>query len=170
MLEIMQNRRSIRRFTPEPVSGEHVRALLKAGLLAPSSMDKKPVRLVAVENPQWIAALAGCKNAGTSPLMTAPFAVVVSADSAVSDVWVEDASIAASFIQLEAEALGLGSTWIQMRRRQCESGDSETAVRKLLGLPSQLGILCVIAIGHKDEKKDGYRDEQIDFGRVIWKK
>ena len=170
MLEIIQNRRSIRRFNDEPISEEQIKLLLKAGLLAPSSMNKKPVRLVAVQNLRLIAALAECKNVGTSPLITAPLAIVVLADSQLSDVWVEDASIAAAFIQLEAEALGLGSTWIQLRCRQSDSGDSEQAVRKLLELPAQLGVLCVLAIGHKDEHKVGYSDEQVDFTRVRWEK
>lgn len=84
-------------------------------------MGKKPVECIAVRNKETIARLKTYKKHGTTPLGTAPLAIVVIADGQKSDVWVEDASIASILIQLEAEKLGLGSTWIQLRearRRQ----------------------------------------------------
>lgn len=116
MLEILKNRRSIRKFTEEKVSKEDLEKILKAGLLAPSSMGKKPVEFIVVEDKEVISKLENCKKYGTLPLKTAPFVIAVIGDSQLSDVWVEDASIVSILIQLEVEKLGLGSTWIQMRK------------------------------------------------------
>lgn len=125
MLELLKHRRSIRTFTDEPVSQENIDSLLKAALLAPSSMGKKPVECIVVRNNETIARLKTYKKHGTTPLGTAPLAIVVIADGQKSDVWVEDASIVSILIQLEAEKLGLGSTWVQLRRREGDSGPSE---------------------------------------------
>ena len=122
MLELLKHRRSIRTFTDEPVSQENIDSLLKAALLAPSSMGKKPVECIVVRNKETIARLKTYKKHGTTPLGTAPLAIVVIADGQKSDVWVEDASIVSILIQLEAEKLGLGSTWIQLRRREGDAG------------------------------------------------
>ena len=128
MIDLLKNRRSIRKFTYEKVSKEDLEKILKSALLAPSSMGKKPIELIVVEDKDTIAKLETCKKFGTLPLKTAPLAIVVIGDSDLSDVWVEDASIVSTLIQLEAEKLGLGSTWIQMRRRESLEEDSEVAV------------------------------------------
>ena len=91
MLELLKHRRSIRTFTDEPVSQENIDSLLKAALLAPSSMGKKPVECIVVRNKETIARLKTYKKHGTTPLGTAPLAIVVIADGQKSDVWVEDA-------------------------------------------------------------------------------
>ena len=166
MIDLLKNRRSIRKFTEEKVSKEELEKILKAGLLAPSSMNKKPVEFVVIEDRQTILKLEKCKKFGTVPLKTAPLVICVISDSELSDVWVEDASISATFIQLEVEKLGFGSTWIQMRKREAEDKDSEVAVRKVLDIPNKYGVLALIAIGHKDEEKKPYEDSDIDFGKV----
>lgn len=170
MLEILKNRRSIRKFTDKEVSKENIEKILKAGLLAPSSMNKKPVELIVIENKEAIAQLEKCKKLGTQPLKTAPLVIAVIGDSELSDVWVEDASIAATFIQLEVEKLGLGSTWIQIRKRKSQHDDSEVEVRKVLNIPEKYGVLALITIGHKDEEKAPYKDSDIDFGKVHYEK
>jgi len=79
---------------------------------------------------------------------------VVLADPSHSDVWIEDSSIATTLIILEAQQLGLGSCWIQLRRRYHASReDSEIYLRNLLGIPKSLNILCMVAIGYPDETK-----------------
>jgi nitroreductase len=92
--------------------------------------------------------------------------VAVIADPAKSDVWIEDASIAAIIFQLEAEDLGLGSCWIQVRCRTRSDGeDSEAYVRDQLGIPASYRVLCLIAIGVKDEQRSPF-----DESRLAWEK
>lgn len=153
MIDLLRQRRSTRKFTAQPVDERHVAMLLEAGLLAPSSKNTRPVEFVTVTDRAAIEALAECRDAGTLALRTAPLAIVVMADTRKSDVWVENAAIAAILIQLEAEHLGLGSTWVQMRLRASGVQSAETGVRAALDIPEHYGVLCVLAVGHKDEAK-----------------
>ena len=166
MIELLSHRRSIRKFTEEAVSDDDLEKLLAAGLLAPSSKDTRPVELIAVRDKALIAALAACRDSGTMPLRTAPLVLAVIADTDKSDVWVENASIAATLVQLEVERLGLGSTWVQMRLRTNGSASAEAEVRKALGIPEQYGVLCLVAIGHKDEVKKPRELDASDWART----
>ncbi|MFA5563311.1 MAG: nitroreductase family protein, partial [Candidatus Caldatribacteriota bacterium] len=75
-----------------------------------------------------------------------------------SDVWVEDCSIASTIMILTARSLGLGSCWVQIRRREDSSGfNSEKYIKKVLDIPDNLRVLCMIAIGYPDEKKSEKR-------------
>ncbi len=170
MLEILKNRRSIRKFTEEKVSKEDLEKILKAGLLAPSSMGKKPVEMIVVEDKEVISKLENCKKHGTVPLKTAPLVIAVIGDSELSDVWVEDASIVSILIQLEVEKLGLGSTWVQMRKRESLEKDSEEAVREVLAIPEKYGVLSLIAIGYKNEEKKPYDDSDLNFEKIHYNK
>lgn len=170
MLDILKNRRSIRKFTEEKVSKEDLEKILKAGLLTPSSMGKKSVEMIVVEVKEVISKLKTCKKHGTLPLKTAPVVIAVIGDSELSDVWVEDASIVSILIQLEVEKLGLGSTWIQMRKRESNEKNSEEAVREILGIPEKYGVLSLIAIGHKDEDKKPYNDSDLNFEKIHYEK
>lgn len=166
MLEILKRRRSIRKFTEEKLTKEEVEKILKAGLLAPSSKNKKPVELILIEDPHTIQALKNCKNMGTAGLDSAACAIVVTADSRKSDVWVEDASIAATMMMLEAESLSLGSVWIQIRNRQSASADAEIEVRSLLNIPESYGVLNILAFGRKAEEKAPYKEEDLQLSSV----
>lgn len=166
MLETLRERRSIRKYKDQKVEKEKIDNILKAGLLAPSSMNKKPVEFIVVEDKETLLKLEACKAKGTLGLKTAPLAIVVVADADRSNVWIEDASIASTLIQLEVQELGLGSCWIQIRNRQSEEGDSEAAVRNVLSLPENYGVLTVLTIGYKDEEKPAYNDSKLDFEKV----
>ena len=167
MLNLLQRRRSIRKFTDHAVAPEAVEKILRAALFCPTSMGRQSVELVTVTQAGVIAQLMECKQHGSLPLQTATLAIVVVADSTKIDVWTEDAAIAAFAMQLQAEELGLGSTWVQMRRRLSVRGeDSEAAVRAVLGLPEHYGVLCVLAVGHKGEEKPAYTEADLKWERV----
>ena len=166
MIELLSNRRSIRKFIPQAVSDEDLEKLLTAALLAPSSKDTRPVELVAVRDRAMIEALSACRDSGTMPLRTATLVLAVTANTDKADVWVENASIAAILVQLEAEHLGLGSTWVQMRLRTNGDRSAEDEVRKTLGIPANYGVLCLLAIGHKDEEKQPRQLEASDWART----
>jgi nitroreductase len=166
MLNLIMKRRSIRKFKDEKLTGEQIQELVNAGLLAPTSKNNKAVELIVVDDIDTILKLKDCRNMGTIGLQTAPCAIVVIGDSEKSDVWVEDASIAASYIQLRAEDIGLGSVWIQMRNRVSESDSSENEIRKLLNIPEKYGVLCILAIGYKNENKEAYTENDVEESRV----
>jgi nitroreductase len=154
MIELLRKRRSIRKFTSEPIAPEAVELLLEAALRSPSSRGINPWHFIFVDDPALLSSLSLAKKHGAEFLKNAPLAVVVCADSTKSDVWIEDCSIAAIIIQLIAVSLGLGSCWAQIRNRQHGSEmSSETYVQHLLGLPDQIKVECVLGIGYPAEKK-----------------
>lgn len=167
MLNILKNRRSIRKFTTAQVELHKVENIIKAGLWAPSSKSKDPWQFVVVDTPELIESLSNCKPFGAGFLKGAPLAIVVCADETQSDVWVEDASIAATLMQLQAEQEGLGSCWIQIRERMREQTQSaEEYVQQLLEIPAQFRVLSIIAIGYAQKEKPGHAEDQLKFEKV----
>ncbi len=148
-IELARRRKTCRTFTDVPLSGEEMSLIEEAGRIAPSSRNLKDVRLVPVRDVGLIRRLAFCKPSSTIPLETATFAVIVAADPSVCDVWIEDASIATVMMQLEAEDLGLGSCWIQVRLRGSDSESAENFVRREAGLDPSLSVLSIVAFGRR---------------------
>ena len=164
--QLLIERHSIRRYTDQPVNAEDVSLILQAALLSPSSKSKRPWQFIVVENRDTLQQLAQCKDFGTKPIATAAFGVVVAVDPSESDCFVEDASIAAAFMQLQATALGLGACWIQVRNRFTADGNSaEDIIRETLGIPEYLTIECIVTVGHKDEQR-----RPVDPDKLLWEK
>ncbi|RLF70442.1 MAG: NAD(P)H nitroreductase, partial [Thermoplasmata archaeon] len=99
-------------------------------------------------------------------------AIVVVARERESGVWIEDLSVASTYLLLIAEALGLGAFWIQIRGRVREDGEpSEEYVRRLLKIPEGFRVLSIIALGHPGEEKDPHTDDEYMPKRVhreVW--
>lgn len=166
LLEILKNRRSIRKFKEEKVNKDIIQEILKAGLLAPSSKNKKPVEFVVIEAKETILKLKECKVKGVDALNTATCAIVVIANSNISDVWIEDASIAMTLMHVAADNLGLGSVWIQIRNRFIEDKSSENEVREVLNIPDNYGVLSILVLGYKNEIKASYDDKDLDISKI----
>ena len=93
---------------------------------------------------------------------------MVCADPALCDVWVEDASIASTFISLAAEALELCSCWIQIRERNhSPEKTAEEFVREVLQIPSHLKVEAIIAIGYPAEEKTAHQKEDLQYEKVF---
>ncbi len=161
------NRRSCRKYTEESISQEQVVTLLQAGLLAPTSKNSQSWQFLAIDDKEKLAKIAKCKDKGASFVDRAPLAIVVLADPLASDVWVEDASVAATYIQLQAAALGLGSCWVQIRERF--TGPGMTAgeyLHETLNIPLQLQVACVITIGHAAKKYPAHDLEKLPWEKI----
>lgn len=164
---LLVERRSVRRYTSEPLSPEDVKTILEAGLLAPTSKSSRSWEFVVVDNKEKLEALAQCKPAGAVSLNDCPLAIVVCGDSRKSDPWIEDASIAAAFMQLQAQDLGLGSCWVQVRGRfTAQNIPSEEYVAELLGIPEEINVLCIITVGHKGEERKPQNTERLLWSQV----
>lgn len=167
MIELLRKRRSIRKFTAEKISEESVRTLIEAALRSPSSRGINPWEFIVVDDQELIKELSKVKQSGSAFLKDAPLAIVVCADSTKSDVWVEDCSIAAIIIQLTASSLGLGSCWIQIRKRQHDpEKTAEARVRELLGLPQHVTVSSILAIGRPAEEKPSVPEQNLQHDRV----
>jgi len=167
MIELLRRRRSIRSYTDQPVARESVELLTEALLRAPSSRNNRPWSFVVVEDRDLLNQLSTAKESGSAFLIKAPLGIVVCADPARSDVWIEDCAIAAILVQLEAQSLGLGSCWIQIRERRHDAGTTAQAyIRKLLGIPEQIVVACIISIGHPAEPRAPVPAQELDYGKI----
>lgn len=71
-------------------------------------------------------------------------------------------------IQLQAEDLGLGSCWVQVRERYTATGiPSDEFVRGVLDIPLQLQVLSVIAIGHKGMERKPFNEDHLQWEKSI---
>lgn len=165
--DLVQLRRSHRKFTDEEISGDDVRLIMRAALMSPTSKGQRAWQFVVVDNKADIEKLSDAKDLGGQFLKGAPLAVVVLGDSSRNDCWVEDASIAAVAMQYQAEELGLGSCWAQMRGRGLSDGTmAEEVVRGILDIPDNMNVLCVIGIGHKADERKPQNEENLKWENV----
>jgi len=167
MLEILYNRRSTRKFLNQKIEEEKIKKLLIAAQLAPSSKGRRPWEFILVNDPALLENLSTSKPHGALLLKHAPLAIIIAGDKTKSDVWIEDCSIASIFIQLEAEALGLGSCWVQINRRFYN--DDVTAnefIHQLFGIPDRLEVLSVVGIGYKAAEPPPLSDLDVDWDKV----
>lgn len=164
---LIKSRRSTRKFTSQLLNPEQVEMILKAALMAPSSKRKNPWHFVVVEDKTMLEKLSLCKPVGAAFLKECALAVVVLANVMESDVWVEDASVASIYMQLQAEDLGLGSCWCQIRNRQTEDDrDSAQYVRDLFNIPYQLDVLSIIGFGYKDQERKPFDEEHLQWEKI----
>ena len=165
--ELLINRRSIRRYTDQSVDPEQVRLILEAALMSPSSKSVRPWQFVVVEEKEMLEKLSQCKANYATSIASAPLAIVVTADTTRSDIWAEDASIAAILMQLQAADCGLGSCWVEVYQRFTADGiPSDEYVREQLGIPEEFGVLCIITIGHKDEERKPVNTDKLQWEKV----
>ena len=124
LIQMMQNRRSVRKYTGETIPEEKLEMILQAGLLSPTGHNSKPWEFIVVRDKEMLKALAKCRVGSAKMLEGADAAVVVLGDPAKTDVWTEDCSIAMTDMHLMADSLGVGSCWIQGRLRDAEDGST----------------------------------------------
>ena len=92
--------------------------------------------------------------------------MVVVADPGKSDMFIEDAAIAAEFMQLQAADLGIGSCWIQVRNRfNADNEPAETVVQQTLGIPEYLKVECIMSFGYSAENR-----RPVDLDKLKWEK
>ncbi|MDR1678431.1 MAG: nitroreductase family protein [Prevotellaceae bacterium] len=167
-IELLKTRRSIRRFKAQAVESEKIEWLKRALLSSPTGKHANDWEFVFVQNKDMLAKLSQTKEHGGEFVARAPLAVVIASDTAKDDnTWVEDCSIAAFNLQLAAESMGLSSCWMQCRGRKRNDGSlCEDNVRALLNLPDNLGVLCIVAIGYKDEERKPFDWEKLQYEKI----
>lgn len=154
MLDLLINRRSIRKYKDQKIEKEKVDKILKGALTSPSGKNIQPWELIVVDDKETLGKLAASRGGASKPLANAPLAIVVIADPELTSVWVEDASIISTIIQLMAESLGLGSCWIQSRERFTQDNEIVSDyIRGILDIPEKYFVESMIAIGYPDEEK-----------------
>jgi len=162
LFEAIYGRRSIRRYTDQPVSGEVIEELLKAAMAAPSANNGQPWHFVVIDEravldavPEW--------HEWAQMLKQAPLAIAVCGDTRGNEpavYWVQDCSAATQNLLLAAHARGLGAVWLGIHPEP----DTVRKTRELLSLPAGVIPLAIVALGHPAEPKRP--NDRFDAGRV----
>ncbi len=160
MLKSILDRRSIRRYTDEPVSDAEIGQILEAARLAPSGSNTQPWRFTVVRDAARRAAVARVSHR-QKWMNTAPVHVVCVADircripgyagppldddSPLPELKkaIRDASIAIEHLVLEATELGLGTCWV--------AWFTQPEIRALLDVPPYEYVVAVVTVGHPAE-------------------
>ena len=164
VLENIHNRKSVRQYTAEPVSEDHIQTMLKAAMAAPSAVNYQPWRFVVVTEREQLDAMAEVLPFARM-LKQAPLAIIVCGETLWFEgkeniFWQQDCSAATQNLLLAAEALGLGAVWTGVYPDPQRSAE----LSAFLGLPETVQPLCAIPIGHPagdDKPKDKWKPENI---------
>jgi nitroreductase len=164
-LDTIFRRRSIRKYTDQPVEPDKLNLLLQAGMAAPSAMNCRPWEFIVVTDPEKLAEFRTRLIFGNR---NAPAAIVVcgnpglSANPAARQFWVQDCSAATENIMIAAVGLGLGTVWIGIHPVTV----FVRTVRDILSIPRSVTPLCVIYVGYPLDDKPART--QYDRQRVYW--
>jgi len=148
LLEGLRTRRSIRRYTDEPVTREQLLEIITAGTWAPSGLNNQPWRFVSIVKKEVLAGLAKLTKYG-HVIEKAPACIAVFIDRNAMYHEVKDHQSMGACLQnmlLAAHGMGLGAVWLG------EILKSAGEVRMLLGVPEGLELMAVVALGHPDGK------------------
>ncbi|WP_458453784.1 nitroreductase family protein [Methanobrevibacter sp.] len=169
LLEVMLKRRSTRKFNDKPVTKEELDKILTSALLAPTSMNRKPCNFMVVENKDTLDKLSKAKDHGADLIRGADKAIVVIANTMLADTWIEDSSIALTYMHLMATELGLGSCWVQIHLRSKDGKDSEQIVKDILKIDDYYRIVGILALGHSDNIPKAYELSDLEKNNIHFK-
>jgi nitroreductase len=156
--EVIEKRRSIRRYKDTPVPKEKIFRVLEAARVAPSAGHRQPWHFIVVEEKETIRKLAKSEWAAEAPVM-----IVGLADQVASPGWcLNDLGIAIEHIVLAAANLGLGTCWMGQTGR-------EDMIKSLLGIPDNFKVVAVVPVGVPDETPAPKERKSLD-AIVSWEK
>ena len=167
MLNTILHRRSVRQYTDESIPENKLDAILHAGLAAASSKNRKPWEFIVVQDRSVLDKLASCRPGAAGLLGKCKAAIVVAADAELVDVWVEDCASAITQMHLMADALGVGSCWLQVRLRKAEDGrDTADVVREILAIPHKYGVMAILTLGMPATHPGAKTLDQLPLGKI----
>jgi nitroreductase len=161
IFEVIEKRRSIRKYKNTPIPHEKLMKVLNAARLAPSAKNYQPWKFIIVNDNEikqkLVVACRGQKFIAEAP-------VVIVACGLESQTWKGlggnrysldvDVAIAVDHLTLAACAEGLGTCWI--------GAFNEDEVKKILEVPKDVRIVALIPLGYPDEEKTTYTRKSID--------
>jgi nitroreductase len=166
-LKMIYQRKSVRNYTEEPVSKKDLLTLVKAGMAAPTAMNKQPWAFIVTSEKEKLMEIAKVLPYGKM-LEKASAAITVcgipkeSIQGEANSMWIQDCSAATENILLAAEALGLGAVWVGVY----PIDENIKNVRNTLGISSDVVPLAVISIGYPkgtEKPKDKWTPSKVHW-------
>jgi len=162
VFEAIRGRRSVRRYLDKPVEEEKILLCLYAAHWAPSARNSQHWNFIVVRDPETRRKLAEIHRWGGF-MAESPVVIAVVGDPELSSFWREDLGAAVENLLLAAYAQGLGSCWMGVAGTEYEE-----PIKKLLGVPEKLRILCMVSLGYPAESPTRVR-QPLDR-KVHWEK
>jgi nitroreductase len=165
-LAAIHTRRSVRKFTPEPVADEALKEILRCGMQAPSACNEQPWQLVLLRDKGLLAQVGGINPYATFA-KDAPVSILVCGDARLDKCggyWVQDCSNCAMNMLLAAHALGLGAVWTGIH----PLADRVSAFQKLCALPAQVIPMALLVVGHPATRpgpENRFKPERVHLDR-----
>ena len=159
-LKTIFSRKSVRSYTDAKISQDQLTLLVRAGMAAPTAVDKRPWDFVVITDGAVLKELADALPYAKMAEKAAA-AIVVTGDlnrqygGKDASYWMLDCSAASENILLAAESMGLGGVWTAV----FPESDRIAPVRKILGIPADVVPLNLISIGvptGKNSPKDKF--------------
>lgn len=167
LMDIILKRRSVRNYTDENISDDKLDKILQAGLLAPTSRNRKPCEFIVVKKREVLEKLSKSKESGSAMLANCNVAIVVVADSEKADTWIEDSSIALAYMDLMANELDVGSCWCQSHLRFSADGEkSEDVIRNIFSLENKYRVVGILSLGIKEADVEPHSLSEIDKNKL----
>jgi len=166
-MEAILSRRSVRKYTSEPVSDDVVKELLRGAMSAPSAGNERPWHFVVIRDRKTMGEIQKF-HPFARMLDEAPVAILVCGDQSLEKYrgfWVQDCSAATENILIAVQSMGLGAVWLGLYPIK----ERVEGMRRLLGIPENVIPLSLVSIGHPVEKKtasDRYDESRVH--REIW--
>ncbi len=160
--DALWQRRSIRRFTEEPIPEEQKDQLIRVALQAPSAADARPWHLVRIDDRSRLTRLAD-RMEHCDMLREATWGLLICGDPSLEKIpgfWPQDCAAATQNVLIGVTAFGLGAVWIGLHPVEVR----ERAVRKLLDIPEAVVPFSLVAAGHPGETL-GFED-RYDAGKL----
>jgi nitroreductase len=155
-------RRSIRKYTSQPVSDEAIGIILRAAMSAPSARNEQSWEFVVIREKKTLQQVPSF-HPFARHVPDAPVAIVVCGNTkleAKPGLWALDCSNATMNILLSAHSMGLGAVWTTLYPYE----DRMAGIKKLLNLPDHIIPLTIIPIGHPGEKKP--REDRFNASKI----
>jgi nitroreductase len=153
-LDVIFKRRSIRQFKPNSVPTELIDMLLKAGMAAPSAMNKQPWEFVVIDSEEILSHL---RTVMPYAPHIAPLAIVTCANMEkrqtkinADGFWVQDCSAATENMLLAAVGLGLSAVWIGVY----PAPEFVKHIVNALDIPQHIIPVSMILVGYGEKVKE----------------
>ncbi|MGE5396839.1 MAG: nitroreductase family protein [Chitinophagales bacterium] len=164
-MKAIKNRRSIRRYTSQPVTDEQVKLLLEAAMYAPSAGNEQPWQFIVIRDRDLLDQVPNY-HPHSSMIKQASVAVLVCADTRLSkydvDYWIQDCSAATENLLLEVQELGLGAVWLGVYPRE----ERMKGLRQLFKIPEDIIPFALVPVGYPAEQKKSenrYHEDRVHY-------
>ncbi|MDI9510061.1 MAG: nitroreductase family protein [Clostridiales bacterium] len=163
-MDIINLRRSIRRYKDQPVEQEKIEKLLRAAMQAPSAANQQPWEFIVVQDEKYLKKLSEI-SAYSKMVAEAPLAIVLIGNEDRMRLklhWEQDMAAATQNILLESAYLGLGAVWLGVAPME----DRMKLISEIFGLKDRLKPFCVIPIGYPGEGQENKFVDRFDSSRI----